>query len=114
MQVFNKESTKEKRRELKKESEDLKKGLKDWINNKENQGLKNEIKENLVTCAMLAIKEGKFKSLNYLIEKQESILSEKDSGIFRMTTEISSLEVFKTTLKFKTSPVPACTKTASK
>lgn len=34
------------RRELKKESEDLKKGLKDWINNKENQGLKNEIKEN--------------------------------------------------------------------
>lgn len=62
--------------------------------------LKNEIKENLVTCAMLAIKEGKFKSLNYLIEKQESILSEKDSGIFRMTTEISSLEVFKNTIDY--------------
>ena len=62
--------------------------------------LRDEVKENLVTCAMLAIKEGKFKSLNYLIEKQESILSEKESGIFRMTTEISSLEVFKNTIDY--------------
>lgn len=57
-------------------------------------------KENLVNCAMLAIKMGEFKFLTYLLEQEKSILAEKESGIFRMTADIVDFIVFKNTIDY--------------